>query len=170
MIIKCLFAAIIILLIKDEVPNWLFSLRNFFEDNDMTSLAARCTMVAEYLLGKGTSGDMAAREDLYLTSWLAFCDSPLLGKLVNSSATLGGHSEILDILGGTGIIGFSLFLFCLAFYVKKIKKYVAKDNLVYVLSSFVGLIMLFSVNTGLFPFVGIAEFLAAPLVFEKGKC
>lgn len=170
MVVKCALAVAIVLLIKDEVPNWLLSLRTFFEDNEMTSLAERCTMISNYLIGKGASGDMANRGDLYLMSWLAFCDSPLLGKLSNGAATLGGHSEILDILGGTGIVGFLLFLFCLMFYVRKIKSCVAKENLTYVLSSFAGLIVLFSVNTGLFPFVGIAGFIAAPLIFEDRKC
>lgn len=167
MLLKCLLIVVIVYLVKDSIPNWLLSLKEIFEEADMTSLAERCTMLEKFITGKGATGDMANRGKLYLTSWQAFCESPLLGNLTGKFVELGGHSELLDILGGTGLAGFSLFLCCMSYYIRKIRKYIVREDLVYVIASFVGLTILFSVNTGLFQAVGMMAFMSAPLVLRS---
>lgn len=167
MLLKCLLIVAIVYFIKDSIPNWLLSLREIFEDADMASLAERCTMLEKFITGKGATGDMANRGKLYLTSWQAFCERPLLGNLTGTFVELGGHSELLDILGGTGLAGFSLFLCCMSYYIRKIRKYIVREDLVYVIASFVGLTILFSVNTGLFQAVGMMAFMSAPLVLRS---
>lgn len=167
MVLKCLVLILIFLLIKDLVPSWLLSLRDLFEAADSEWMAERCELLAEFISGKGTSGDMADRGNLYLQSWQAFCQSPWLGNLAGTQRKLGGHSEVLDILGATGIWGVALFLVCLMRFFKLALKYTKKENIGYAIASFIGFAILSSINTSLFPIIGILEFMSLPMIIGK---
>ena len=166
MLIKCFVLVAVFFLIKNSIPRWLLSVRDFFIETDSAWLAERCELLVEFISGKGASGDMADRGSLYLKSWQAFCQSPWIGKLAGTQSEIGGHSEVLDILGATGIVGFSLFGICLARFIKQVLSH-TKKNIRYVFASLVGFVILASINTALFPIIGIMEFMSLPIVINK---
>ncbi len=59
-------------------------------------------------------GSMAGREDLYLTTWKAIVENPILG----TNSEIGGHSLLLDHWGYLGLVGFIPFL---VFVISQIK-------------------------------------------------
>jgi hypothetical protein len=75
----------------------------------------------------------SSRADLYWKSWDAFCIHPLFGigvwpwdaDLTSSEtrrgAELGGHSAVLDILGSSGLFGFSLFVLFFVFFFRYLR-------------------------------------------------
>ncbi len=69
------------------------------------------------------AGDMATRGNLYASSWEAFAQSPLLGNMGGIVRHIGGHSTALDILGQTGLLGFSLFVCVIVSAFQRMKKF-----------------------------------------------
>lgn len=57
------------------------------------------------ILGKVTGESLTARQDLHMSSKMAFYNNPLWGDSV-----VGGHSKVLDMLGTMGLIGFVPFV------------------------------------------------------------
>ena len=67
------------------------------------------------------SSDIHIRQELYGKSWRLFLNNPFIGGWFNSN--VGGHSEILDLMGSMGLFGI-LFLLIILWTVKKgIKSY-----------------------------------------------
>lgn len=56
-------------------------------------------------------GDARYRANLYERSWNAFLMNPVSGNVLSTPQSLGYHSEVLDLLGGTGIVGCLLLIF-----------------------------------------------------------
>lgn len=65
----------------------------------------RINMLLDYGETGSTDGDMAERQDLYMLSFMSFLTNPVFGSFFNSGQHIGGHSEILDFLGHSGLIG-----------------------------------------------------------------
>ena len=65
----------------------------------------------ELLLTALQGGELAADSRLgyYLTALEGFLRSPVIGSLSGSEAMLSLHSEVLDLLSGTGLIGMAVF-------------------------------------------------------------
>ena len=61
----------------------------------------------------------------------AFWASPLLGNLVGSFKRLGLHSEFVDWLGGTGVIGVALIIAILQKPIRRFIAYFRKTRLSY---------------------------------------
>lgn len=68
------------------------------------------------------SGSVAGRTELYEKSWNSFLASPILGAILNPDCYIGGHSTLLDILAGGGIVGFSLYAMFMYMSYKAVKK------------------------------------------------
>ncbi|HBL84304.1 MAG: hypothetical protein A2Y17_07390 [Clostridiales bacterium GWF2_38_85] len=66
----------------------------------------------------GTIGD---RIDLYTNSLKAFTNHPLTGSVFFNNTVLGGHAELLDILGACGLLGFILFIYLMRKYYTLLK-------------------------------------------------
>jgi len=65
----------------------------------------RINMLLDYNETGATEGDMAERQDLYMQSLNSFLSNPLFGGFFSSNTHVGGHSEILDYIGHSGLIG-----------------------------------------------------------------
>ncbi|MBQ7115224.1 MAG: hypothetical protein IJN94_02275 [Clostridia bacterium] len=77
----------------------------------------------------GTYGGTDGRMAKMLTSINAFTNYPILGGLTHPDVKIGGHSEVFDILGNFGIVGFSLIAFYLrALYISLRRSVVLKDS------------------------------------------
>ena len=62
-----------------------------------------------------TFSDVYLRQEVYRKSWILFLDNPLIGGWFNSN--IGGHSEILDLMGSMGLFGI-LFLLIILWTIK----------------------------------------------------
>ena len=72
------------------------------------------------LSGSTLSGSVAARGDLYQTSFKTFFESPIFGLMANPFSSLGGHATAIDILGLTGIFGFIPFVLTIIYNFKRV--------------------------------------------------
>lgn len=77
---------------------------NIVDGNDI--LVERIANLRDLFVSKSTEGDISFRGRLYSMSWQGFLNNPILGNIFSSAPTnLGYHSEIIDLLGGCGIVG-----------------------------------------------------------------
>ena len=53
---------------------------------------------------------VAIRQNIYLKSWNAFLERPIIGSKLYGTPTVGGHSYILDTLGNWGVMGLVVVL------------------------------------------------------------
>ena len=90
----------------------------------------RLKIITEILEGNGSYSDVS-RMELYKKAIDSFISSPLIGvNLVNSNKELSGHSTMLDILGGCGLVCFVPYLLFHYYFYKKIKKYLQRTKTV----------------------------------------
>lgn len=89
----------------DYLLDTILTLSSYAMSDDNQIISERLENIHEYITEGSTSGDMGYRDELRNSSWESFVESPLLGNLVGSFHVLGLHSEIVDWLGGTGILG-----------------------------------------------------------------
>lgn len=61
---------------------------------------------ASMLLGHVTGGNITTRQNLHSISWQSFYSKPLFG-----TGVVGGHSVLIDRLGGMGLVAFVPFVF-----------------------------------------------------------
>ena len=99
-----LFFIIYILHISDvfiQIFNFLIA---FFDGTDAQSKMEDFKLL--YLTGEiGKSSNLAGRSNLHNISWSAFFDNILFG-----SSPVGGHSSLIDRLGGMGLLAFIPFI------------------------------------------------------------
>ena len=73
-----------------------------------------------YMRGGTIGGDLLIRKDLYINSIQAFLRNPIFGEFFRfGKRSAGGHSQILDLLANTGIVGAIIILTI----VRQIKKW-----------------------------------------------
>lgn len=65
----------------------------------------RINMLLDFGETGSTDGDMAERQDLYMLSLNSFLSNPIFGGFFSSGNHVGGHSEILDYIGHSGLVG-----------------------------------------------------------------
>lgn len=104
-----------------EVLSFLLKIANNY---GLDKVAMRISEVISFNRSDVVGVDMAARQGAYTTSWNAFINSPIWGNLF-SNKILGGHSEILDVLAGSGVIGFAFMLRFLFVHSKEMKAHKA---------------------------------------------
>lgn len=94
-----------------------------------------------YLTGKKSSS-MAIRDNLHMISFKSFLKSPIWGGSVekidlslnasdidaSSTSVIGGHSSLVDRLGGMGLLGFIPFVMILITSIKTWKKFFRSKN------------------------------------------
>lgn len=68
----------------------------------------RINMLLDYNSTGQTDGDMAERQELYMLSLNSFLNNPLFGGMFSPKTHVGGHSEVLDYLGHSGLVGLLL--------------------------------------------------------------
>lgn len=86
-------------------------LSDFANNLNLPIIANRLDNFNQVVFYDSTGGDFYKRTNLYLKSFNAFCHSPIWGNLFSKSyRDLGGHSELIDMLGGIGLIGLSVFI------------------------------------------------------------
>lgn len=134
---------------------------------DSFAIGSRLDSLADYSDTGDVSGDMESRQLYYFMSINVFLSNPFFGKLF-SNRIIGGHSEILDYIGGSGLLGL-FFLFLLIQYLRKytsLSKIRARDP--YVKSTMVLVIILALFNTFLTPELFLA-FLIIPLLIDNNS-
>ncbi len=77
----------------------------------------------------GTYGGTDGRMAKMATSINAFFQYPIFGGLTHPDVKTGGHSEVFDILGNFGLVGFSLIAFYMkSLYISLRRSVVLKDS------------------------------------------
>lgn len=85
--------------------NWLSDRATFYE------VSRRLADLARFVTAGVSDDPSLGRLSLYEASWNAFTSNPVFGVFItNPGFSLSGHSTILDVLGGTGILGFSALI------------------------------------------------------------
>lgn len=89
------------------LPEMLKSLLLLMEGNEVVQ--QRVKEVYDWISGIHHTGKaLGNRVDVYQQSWDAFVQNPLIG--CRNPEGIGGHSEILDLLGSCGLLGLCLLL------------------------------------------------------------
>lgn len=156
-IIFILIDLLILLVLKNKIISLFLLFSNIYRDAGIETLSVRFREIYYSLTNNELVGGALNRGILYRQSFNSFLKSPVTGNLfLYIKNPLGGHSEILDILGGAGIFGLSVFSSILLIYRKYILKNLNQIS-TYILFAY---LILGSVNT-IFssPLIGIAVFL-----------
>lgn len=111
-----LVAAVAVVISMQDLLNWASS---SISESSYTMMT-RFDMMLDYSEYGEAGDDMGIRILLYMQSLNAFLQNPLFGNLLSfSSRPLGGHSEILDFVGGSGFLGIIVFVFIFKFLKRK---------------------------------------------------
>ncbi len=114
----CIFTIIVLFLfLKGFLGNWLINLSSGFS-SDYSVLSERLAAVGDFLLGN-TDESLEVRFQLYTKSLGTFIRSPIFGSLLSNEANIGGHSAVFDLMGRTGLLGLSLGIGIIIFYMKR---------------------------------------------------
>lgn len=110
-------------------PDFIYNILVYLSDKtEIQAIAIRLKQLAALILYGDYSGDSLYRIVLYKRSIDAFFNYPIAGiTIYNSNYSLSGHSAFLDILGGTGLLGFIPYLMFL-WYSFKISMKKAKNK------------------------------------------
>lgn len=84
-----------------------------------TTVSTRIVLLQISLHSSSISGDMLERFNTYNLSLHSFIDSPVFGNLVGLNNPIGGHSEFLDLLAHSGLLGF-VIVFSLILILRKV--------------------------------------------------
>ena len=129
-------------------------------------MSKRFEMMTDYSQYGDADDDLGIRIMLYMQSLSAFFHSPLFGNLLSfSPVPLGGHSEILDYIGNSGLFGIVVFIFFVRYFRKKtpIGRINLKDP--FLKAAFTLALILATINTFLSPELYIA-LLILPLLVD----
>lgn len=138
---------LITMLIFQDPHFWEFMI-HLVEDSD--TMVFRFRNLRDLFLNRNLTGDIALRGSLYQMSWESFLDRPLLGNIgAKVPNELGYHSELIDYLGGTGILGILVFaLFLFSFFSTQNKKLPYEKSMRrYAVVSWLMFLILASINT-----------------------
>lgn len=136
----------LLIILRKPFSDLLLTIRDFSLGRGLESIAERIDDIRNAVLNRTASGDAAIRSSQYAKSFQSFLNNPLIGG-IGQESNLGGHSEILDILGGTGLIGFAIFASLLYQHYRNITSYIESDLFWPCIESFLVFIGIASVNT-----------------------
>lgn len=137
--------AIVVLFNSEGILTWIVNVSNDFE---FVFLRDKLNDLKQLLLYKQVVGDARGRSDVYLASINSYFKSPIVGQLFNPNlkqGDIGGHSELLDVVSVTGLIG--IISICISF--TKYFKFLQKINPTYrreMMIVFLGFMVLFAIN------------------------
>lgn len=103
----------------------LIAVINMSGDIGADFLKIKLEDLRQLLVFRNSVGDASARSELYRDSFGAFLNSPIFGAIFNRDVAdnvIGRHSELLDILGGIGLLGLGGIVFSITKYVHFLKK------------------------------------------------
>ena len=118
-IIVVLLVILFVLFIR--LPKLDVMFLNTLAENVSGTWVGKLHDLAETLSGGVATGSVLGRTDLYTKSLQAFLESPVFGKLLKSTTSIGGHATAIDILGLAGFIGFVPFLLTIYYNFKRLK-------------------------------------------------
>jgi hypothetical protein len=166
-VILLLIALFIVYLSGNILIKLLENFSNFLDGMNLSTVSDRIKNLLDILYGNEVTGDSEYRSMFYLTSWNQFISSPFYGAIL-SPTSLGGHSEVLDVLGGTGLFGTTFLVALLHVHVKSIKKINLKKK--YFIFSLLSFLVIGSLNTVLNSMpIAISLFLLPALITDKHK-
>ena len=119
--------------------------------SDSYSVSSRLEMVAEFSETGSTYGDMEDRGMLYNMSWNTFLDNPIFGGRFSDMCKLGNHSEFLDFLGYSGLVGMICLFMYLVYIARHTKIRSIKWSEPYNRITLIIAIVLASINTFMAP-------------------
>lgn len=119
----------------------------FIARNNLSMMSNRFDSISALLVEGQLTGGALVRWELYAESWKAFIRRPLLGNLLKlDKYELGGHSEVLDVLGAGGIVLFLICLLVMVPYFRNIAKNKKTELNVYQKYSFLAFLLVAIVN------------------------
>ena len=87
-------------------------------------------------------GTLYARFETLIVSANSFIKHPLFGNIFGNGGNVGGHSEFLDVLASTGLIGFIILTYTLTKYFNKVdSKMTVKDYRYFKIIKYLALIL-----------------------------
>ena len=159
----------VILLMKNYIVDFLEVIMQFFFKNDFRFLSDRLGVLIELFNSSELTGHALVRQNLYRMSLNAFFANPLTGNLFGHQP-LGGHSEILDILGATGIVGFIFLILIIKDHLKNIRFHKGSNAYKYCIFSFLLLIFVAMFNTVLTSSpIAVSLFMIPAILPEEGS-
>ncbi|EPB8151628.1 TPA: O-antigen ligase family protein [Clostridium perfringens] len=125
-----LFIPIILLGIFIINENAIYNLLIYFSNIiNIEQVSIRFHDIANMIKYSDTGADSLSRLSLYMDSIKAFLISPFIGVFYfEPNYQLSGHSTILDILGGTGLIGFFSYICTIIYSYKSSIKYILNNR------------------------------------------
>ncbi len=149
----------------------LSKLLELFESMGLTVLSNRFGSISDLLIENNLTGGALIRTELYMKSVTAWAQSPIIGNIfAEYPRSLGGHSEILDLMGSGGLISLSIFTALLVPHMKRFKSGRETNLSVYKRYSFIIFIIIACVNTVFVSgMIAIPAFLMPELLDMKNK-
>ena len=138
-------AALLVFCNLEGILTWIV---NTSKDMGFEYLSRKIFDLEQLLVFKQVTGDANARGEFYMNSLHSFINSPVSGQLFNPDVTdsvIGRHSDLLDIIGATGMIGLLSIAVSIAAYFRLLNRTgsIYKRELMIV---FLGFLALFSIN------------------------
>ncbi len=123
-LIVCLagLVAFLIILNREIILLWFINLSDKF---GLEMLTPKLRDLYTLVVFKVATGDADARFDLYTKSLSGFSKFPMglfWNRDVQAINYIGYHSEFFDLLGGLGLMGVFLVIFCYLLWIHRIKK------------------------------------------------
>ncbi len=88
--------------ILSELFGWIMNF-DFIKNN--STLHQRVDEMFQLLLYNNSYGTSSVRFELYNQSIMAFKESPIVGTIFEGASKAGEHSEVIDLLANTGVVG-----------------------------------------------------------------
>lgn len=118
-----IIAGFFLLAYSNSILIWLI---DKFSDSHTVSARLQSLLVTSN--GGSLNGDLLNRKELYTKSWVSFAHNPIIGGFFSfNTKHVGGHSELIDLLGHVGIIGMFIFA-CIISNVKKMECFAAIEK------------------------------------------
>lgn len=113
-------------IIFDELPLQVVKIfQDIFSNNNY--IYRKLLLLEENLQYDQATGDVAARQDLYLTSLNEFFNNIFIG----TNNTLGNHSAFMDRLATLGLIGFVPYIMFYYIQIKSFRRFIPDLNRIY---------------------------------------
>lgn len=168
-IVLVFVAVVLFFVISDSklLYDILTDITRFLNYYRITILADRVGLIRDFVMDNAYKNDLLIRDLLYQTSEDIFMSRPIFGCLFNP-ISVGGHSEVRDILAGTGVVGFSFFVLPIFFFINKARKTIEDRSLLCAFYSAIAVVGFISYFNTLFvaPAIGMMFFIM-PLIIHS---
>ncbi len=156
-----------ILFLEDIV----YLLSMLMKNLELSTLSIKLMDLYNLLALRKSTGDAAARFDLYNISLKTFSEHPIGGIFfsdVDSKNLISYHSEFFDMLGFFGLFGLILMLFIGGMYLKKINNKLQEKDRYFIILIFLAFIAIFVFNPVFYsPQIFLGSFLMPSLLVHN---